>query len=497
MDPRDPPSASTGPRGATPTRRELLLRAVSASGETPEVARGIYLLLDPPLDPGSGAEREHIERLFTLGSSRVPGEEALAARGAAHPAAPPGFRLRMRLRLAECAADGGRPAEAERRFLALLKDCRGGDPGMEFDVCNDLCWFFLGRFREIEALAFARRCREVATGEGRRPEEARAWFRTASALLALGDVPRAGEALDRLESLLEDSPPEAWRLRALAAGLRVEAALQAGDAGGARAGLRSFEERTRDAASTDWDVRWDAWLRGSVLLAEGRAREAAAEARSAGPPRGEGTSRQDLRLRFLGLKSGIAAGSSAEAAVEAEALLRILESGTSEAMGAGNRFRSLVDLGHLLEDGLGDTASARKAYDLAATVLLERLTELERAAVLLPEVSDTPVEELRILDDYRARVMGERIAILDRVREILRTELEQGVHHLPTLAGLEGYVTVCAWCRRIRGPEGSWIPLGVLLPGVAGLPVTHGICERCLEGALPRRLREAPPEGGA
>lgn len=50
---------------------------------------------------------------------------------------------------------------------------------------------------------------------------------------------------------------------------------------------------------------------------------------------------------------------------------------------------------------------------------------------------------------------------------------------------------VCAWCKRLKRPDGSW---ATLAPGVkATLPgelISHGICEDCL-----RSHKKPPPRG--
>ena len=40
----------------------------------------------------------------------------------------------------------------------------------------------------------------------------------------------------------------------------------------------------------------------------------------------------------------------------------------------------------------------------------------------------------------------------------------------------EAYSTVCAWCRRTKGEDGSW----AFSPANAHGAVTHGICPACL-----------------
>lgn len=62
---------------------------------------------------------------------------------------------------------------------------------------------------------------------------------------------------------------------------------------------------------------------------------------------------------------------------------------------------------------------------------------------------------------------------------------------------LEGFMRVCAWCRRIDY-RGRWMPFEEFLQKGFDTPTTHGICEECLvrekkaaERARLRRLESA------
>lgn len=45
---------------------------------------------------------------------------------------------------------------------------------------------------------------------------------------------------------------------------------------------------------------------------------------------------------------------------------------------------------------------------------------------------------------------------------------------------LEGFLKVCAWCRRIDH-KGRWMPLERFLQESFDTPTSHGICEECLQ----------------
>jgi hypothetical protein len=46
---------------------------------------------------------------------------------------------------------------------------------------------------------------------------------------------------------------------------------------------------------------------------------------------------------------------------------------------------------------------------------------------------------------------------------------------------------VCAWCRRVRGPERSWLPLDRFVPPDGRINISHGMCRPCHA----KTLREA------
>jgi hypothetical protein len=68
---------------------------------------------------------------------------------------------------------------------------------------------------------------------------------------------------------------------------------------------------------------------------------------------------------------------------------------------------------------------------------------------------------------------------------------------------LEGFLKVCAWCRRIDH-KGRWMPLEDFMQQGFDTPTSHGICEECLtlqKAAVARakqaRKLETPPESNS
>ena len=66
---------------------------------------------------------------------------------------------------------------------------------------------------------------------------------------------------------------------------------------------------------------------------------------------------------------------------------------------------------------------------------------------------------------------------------------------------LEGFMRLCAWCRRIHF-KGEWLPLEEFMREGFDTPTTHGICPGCLErqkvqAELIKQRRKAAAEAAA
>lgn len=58
---------------------------------------------------------------------------------------------------------------------------------------------------------------------------------------------------------------------------------------------------------------------------------------------------------------------------------------------------------------------------------------------------------------------------------------------------LEGLLPICAFCKKIRQPDGSWQPIEVYVSQHSRATFTHGFCEACARIHYPD---EFPAEGG-
>jgi hypothetical protein len=72
----------------------------------------------------------------------------------------------------------------------------------------------------------------------------------------------------------------------------------------------------------------------------------------------------------------------------------------------------------------------------------------------------------------------------DRRKTALRTQ------HTTRLDTPKRLTVVCAWCKRLKRADGSWVTLAAgVKPSAPGDVVSHGICEDCLRSQkkLPSR----------
>ena len=69
-------------------------------------------------------------------------------------------------------------------------------------------------------------------------------------------------------------------------------------------------------------------------------------------------------------------------------------------------------------------------------------------------------------------------------REMLVIQLRSAASEVRRLSGL---LRVCAWCRKLRTGEGSWVPLEDYLQECTDASVTHSICPECARKATGHR----------
>jgi hypothetical protein len=78
--------------------------------------------------------------------------------------------------------------------------------------------------------------------------------------------------------------------------------------------------------------------------------------------------------------------------------------------------------------------------------------------------------------------LSRRSAFVSMLRERqMRTRLEQALAEVRTL---RGYLSICAWCKRVRDEEDAWQTVEAFVQDHTHAQFTHGVCPQCLETLL-------------
>jgi hypothetical protein len=379
-------------------------------------------------------------------------------------------------------ADDGRLDAAEARFRQLLASVRGTGTRPERLAASSLLTLFAHEGRDVEALVLARRHLALSAANGD-PEDV--CFGCASLV----------DALDRLED---------WRRFDVAAA-EFERALDA-YAGRHNAALRRHLLRTmihRELARGQGAA-------ASALLARVHALDAtdpdppdiARATRLCEAEIGLATGRPDrarvalgrlaasvtvvsLEAEFLAARCALAIEGPAAAITAIGRVVDSLESPVARTSGVATRL-SVARRAAQLADRVGAGFDlTKRAFDVAAAMVLLRASEIERAAREMPELADVDPQDARALAAYRVRFASEQKELLAAVADLLRKRAAAG--DLPSWAAgsADGAARVCPWCLRVRTPDGSMLPIGHYLPSGPGLRVDHGVCETCAARTKP------------
>lgn len=463
-----------------------------------ERAHACYLVLGPTLDPHRAQDQPRIAALLRCASSATAALAPLWEKVAAGENA--GAAIQAADRLGTIARRNGDEEAAEAHYGWALRQALaiGGPLAGEVLASNASLAVECGR--ELEALAYVRQAEPLLADAALPWQRAflvwiRAriftlledWQRQRKATERFRELAEQGTALQRLRALPELAELEAaWALgtgeplEALAALERVESGWAA--LGGLGDGARLVLEAERVQA----------------LVMAGRPGEAAQRARDSL----WSAAAEDARTVLLRLSLLLARRTSGEDCRaledESEALLDLLDRDRHvQALRPSARRSAATRLAGTL-DPLGACSSlVRRAYDLAASLCVERLLEVERFTRELPELASPCDEDLALLNAHRRRLQERHRSLPAAVSRRLTWALREGhpiSQHLPCE---DGHVPVCAWCLRLRIRGGRWLTVQQFFPlaPARGLRVTHCICERCAEG-VQRELQglpDAPP----
>ncbi len=100
----------------------------------------------------------------------------------------------------------------------------------------------------------------------------------------------------------------------------------------------------------------------------------------------------------------------------------------------------------------------------------DRLVPVLMNAVLRRDAAGAPVVVRMTIFDATDRRRYERELLVEKRRA------EEALAQVKTLTGL---LPICAWCRKVRGDEGSWTSLEAYIAAHFDASVSHGMCDGC------------------
>ncbi|GAB4257521.1 MAG: hypothetical protein Kow0092_04430 [Deferrisomatales bacterium] len=90
-------------------------------------------------------------------------------------------------------------------------------------------------------------------------------------------------------------------------------------------------------------------------------------------------------------------------------------------------------------------------------------------------------------EELRCRLrIGERVLALEGNLARKVAELEEALSQVKVL---EGFLPICAHCKKIRDDDGYWQALEKYVTAHTGAVFSHGICDECLETYYPEVAR--------
>lgn len=489
--PFDAAWASAVRRAPAAERATWLAAADAAREHNPSLHVGameVYraLGLDAPVDDAAWGAR--VLFLFARENRRDAVIDAIAGRFAT--TADPDIAKTCRLIAAECALYRADAATAERSLVAMLADERGRGTALERRLCGSLAETYRLLARDFEVLLLARRALAIVVPDTLPRQTAAMWYRVADALGGLGAWDAHHAALDAMAGVLADLPPDTEiPLRRRLVIQRIRHAVRTGDLPRAEREVAAFERLLALPAPEPADPRWFDMIRASIAIQTGRVADGRRllDAVRALPAARAGVD----PLPQYELELAVAERRPEVAREVARRMLDVVET-RGEEFGTGSALlwaSRAVEVATVLAP---DPALARRAFDAAGRTILRRITEVERVMRLLPELSTSEPEDRAFLIASRARFQQEQARLLDGVAEFLRSHLDTVADLVPRLDAVDTFVSVCAWCRRVALPDGTWLPVGHYLPRQGPLRLTHGICPDCLS----RERRRLPHDAG-
>ncbi len=139
-------------------------------------------------------------------------------------------------------------------------------------------------------------------------------------------------------------------------------------------------------------------------------------------------------------------------------------------------------VGHTIQELLGPIYLLNLPYIEGA--LRGQRQEFERE---IPDPKGGPArysQATYVPDIQDGRVRGFSVLVSDisqrkKIEDELRTAKQAAEDALAKVKTLKGLLPICAWCRKIRDPQGYWAELEKFVGNNTDAVVTHGMCETC------------------
>jgi hypothetical protein len=339
--------------------------------------------------------------------------------------------------------------------------------------------FFTRHGRDLELLVFARRHVELSVA-ARDPEDvSHALAGLTYAYANLEDWDRFEASAARFEHALElQDAPWVPRLKRALFRARADRALAAGDVEGAREAVGLAHCVDPGESESAFERRAALLIETEIALRKAQpelACEALDRVAELGATGGAGA----LDAARLAAVCAFELKGSVAAAAVISCTLDLLESPGVGRNGTAARLRCAQQLGDLASTRCEAPDLAKRAYDVAASVVLLRGAEMERAVQMLPELSVARHDDFDALSAHRARFAKQQGEIRDAVARLLQRRIAAGdVPHWSREPGRD-VTDVCAWCLRVRLADGTMLPVGHYLNKDAGLRLNHAICPEC------------------
>ena len=375
--------------------------------------------------------------------------------------------------------NAGRPQAAEAIFRKVLDAVRGTGSKSERLAQSCLLSLYARQDRDVDSLVLARRHLALSLAADDAEDVCFSYAGICDALRQMEDWPKFDDAAAAYAGALSRyAGPHRGGLQRHLHRLRVGRHLAHGDIAAAREELRGIEQI--DAASGSVQAATHATLlcRASVEVQGGQPQAAVESLRRAAEVRGPG-GEGAVEAHYLGALCTLALeGRDAARSTIGRALDEVLGAGTV-LHATSERIRFLKRLGDLARDDCDDAALAMRAYDGAAAAVLLRASQIEATALELPELCGPEGDDASTLASYRRRFVVEQTQMLSAVSRRLQSQIAGGAAPKWTGADEDGTIGICAWCLRVRLPDGKMLPIGHFLPQDAALRVSHGICRAC------------------